>query len=155
MRTPFNHTTARSASSPRGASSDDARQGTILVICIICLVLLSLTAGVLIRASGLHRDHSRTLLPQSQAQWLAEAGIQLAAQQLESNPDWSGKTWTASPEQTGLDTPARIAITVSTGPQLNQPPARIATITVDLPPDSDQRVRVVHKVRFNAPTASQ
>jgi Tfp pilus assembly protein PilX len=135
---------------PPGA--DHHRRGTVLIICIVCVLLLSLTAGVLIRAAMLHRDQTRTLGPQSQAEWLAHAAAQVAADRLRADSAWKGETWTTSKEQTGLTEPARIAITVST--VSDRPESRIATITIDFPPDSPQRVRVVQSVEIETAAGS-
>ncbi len=129
------------------------RHGTVLVICAICVLLLSLTAGVLIRAAMLHRDHVRTLQPQSQAEWLADAGTHVAADRLLADPGWAGDTWTASSEDTGLDDAARIAVAVSTAS--DRPDIRVATVTVDFPPDSPQRVRVVQTVEISTASSNQ
>jgi|GEM_PF-967664 len=137
----------------RGRNGSKPRQGTVLVICILCLLLLSLTAGVLIRAAALHRDQTRTLAPQSQAEWLAHAATLLAADRLNAEPDWDGETWTASAEQTGLIDSARIAIKVTT--EASRPDNRVATVTVDFPPDSPQRVRVIQSAEMDSSADSQ
>lgn len=134
-------------------SSGHSRQGTVLIICIVCVLLLSLTAGVLVRAAMLHRDQTRTLAPQSQAEWLAHAAAQVAADRLKADSAWKGETWTVSAEETGLNEPARIAIAVSTNAEGTD--TRLAAITVDMPPDSPQRVRVTQSVEIDLQTGGQ
>ncbi len=129
------------------------RQGTVLIICVVCVLLLSLTAGVLVRAAMLHREQTRTLVPQSQAEWLAHAAAQLAADRLKADAAWKGETWAVSAEETGLNEPARIAIAVSN--KSDRPDARLASITVDMPPDSPQRVRVTQSVEIDIQTGGQ
>jgi Tfp pilus assembly protein PilX len=129
------------------------REGTVLIICVVCVLLLSLTAGVLMRAAMLHREQTRTLVPQSQAEWLAHAAAQLAADRLKADAAWKGETWTVPAEETGLNEPARIAIAVAN--KSDRPDARLASITVDMPPDSPQRVRVTRSVEINIQTGGQ
>ena len=117
------------------------------------MLLLGLTAGVLICAVMLHRDQIRTLEPQSQAEWLADAAAQVAADRLKADSTWKGDTWTAPSEQTGLSESARIAISVSS--EADRPAAQVATITVEFPPDSPQRVRVVQSIEIEMPASPQ
>ncbi|MBI1310186.1 hypothetical protein GC176_02680 [bacterium] len=129
------------------------RQGTVLIICVVCLLLLSLTAGVLIRAAMLHRNQTRLLLPQAQAEWLAEAAAQVAAARLQENAAWSGDTWTISMDQTGLDESARIAIQIAADTDVAT--RRVAQITIDSPPDAPHRAHIERAVVIDVSSSSQ
>jgi hypothetical protein len=127
------------------------RRGSILIIFLVCLLLLSLTVGVLVRATLLHRDHIRTALPQLQAEWMAHSAAELAATRLQADPGWSGDTWTIAPDELSSDEAA--AVSVSVVPVPDDPQRRTLQITVDYPPDSPQRVRVQHTLLIDIPSA--
>lgn len=127
-----------------GFTASHPRRATVLVICIVCLLLLSMTVGVLIRAAVLHRNQTRTMLPQVQAEWLAHSAAEVAADRLQTEPGWTGDTWTVPADELGGDTAAQITIQVTSDADVAS--QRSAQITVDYPPDVPQRVRVEHVV---------
>jgi Tfp pilus assembly protein PilX len=125
------------------------RRGTVLILMLVCLLLLTMTTGVLIRAALLNREHSRTALPQSQANWLAHAAAEAATVQLQADTNWAGATWTVAAEESGGTDPARVTAVVTQ--PADQPTSRLVSITVDYPPDVPQRVHLEQQIRVDLP----
>ncbi len=119
------------------------------MLMLVCLLLLTMTTGVLIRASLLSREHSRTALPQSQANWLAHAAAEAASTQLKADASWSGNTWTIAAEELGGSDFARVTAVVTQ--PADRPTSRLVAITVDYPPDTPHRVHIEQQIRVDLP----
>lgn len=134
----------------RGSANKASRRGAVLMLILVCLLLLTMTTGVLLRAAMLHREHTHTALPQSQARWLAHAAAEAATVQLKGDASWSGESWTVSAEELGGSDAARLTVAVSQAP--GRPGSRLVAITVDYPPDDPHRAHVEQQLRFDLPT---
>ena len=69
------------------------RNGAVLVVALICLLLLSVLAASLTRTVLLQREQVIREEWQLQAEWLAEAAIDRAVVRMESTPDYEGEEW--------------------------------------------------------------
>lgn len=130
------------------------RRAAILVIAIVCLTLLSMTITVLVRGVAMNRDQSRRMLHQVQAEWLAHAAAQSAADQLRRNRQWEGARWTID-----LQPPSELTAAVQVdlqpveaGPdRAAVPDRRQAFIQVDCPPAAANRVRAEQLIVIEIP----
>ena len=134
----------------RGSANRASRRGAVLMLILVCLLLLTMTTGVLLRAALLHREHSHTALPQSQARWLAHAAAEAATVQLKDDPSWSGESWTISAEELAGSDAARLTVSVSQ--VVGRPDSRLVAITVDYPPDEPHRAHIGQQLRVDLPS---
>ena len=111
---------------------------------LLSLLLLTLTVGVLVRASLTQRNLVKGGLRRVQADWLVYSATARAAEQLKSDPDYTGETWNISAEAIGQPDPAVAEIEVSADPSAES--RRLVTITVNYPPDIPDRVLATRTV---------
>ena len=107
------------------------RNGTILGMVLVALLVVSLITGALIQAIVNHHRQSKRAEQRQQAEWLAEAAIQRTIRNLAITRDYSGDTW-------------QIPADVFAGGQ-----HQVATIRVESAPDVPNR-RVIHVTVLDA-----
>lgn len=129
----------RIRSSSRQKDHAARRRGTVLILFMLSLLLLSLTVGVLIRAAVTQRRLVRSDLSLVQADWLVHSAAMRAAQNLKTNPDYSGETWEIAADAIGQPDAAVAEIQVATDPASES--RRLVTITVNYPPGVPDRVQ--------------
>jgi len=88
------------------------RRGTILVIAMMCLLIMSMLSASLLRIALVERQHERSQGQHLQTHWLAESGLQLAALQLRQNPDYEGEVWEIAASELGGTSAGRVEIKV-------------------------------------------
>lgn len=120
------------------------RRGTVLIMFMLSLLLLSLTVGVLIRASLIQRNLVGGGERRVQADWIVHSAAARAAQQLKTNPEYSGETWNIPAEALGQPDAAVAEIEVTTDPAATS--RRLVNITVNYPPGVSDRVRASRTV---------
>jgi hypothetical protein len=105
------------------------RRGLTVVAVLVCLIVLVLVGGALLKLGlarrGLNRDFEHRL----QAEWLVESGISRALARIEAERGYKGETWSLSAPDLGLPAQAPQAIGQKTG----NPAAAIVTIAVSEP----------------------
>jgi len=69
------------------------RRATLLVAVLVCLLVSTSLAVLGIQRSLRHRRETQTLLLSRQAEWLLEAGMMRAIQQLRDSDNYQGETW--------------------------------------------------------------
>jgi type II secretory pathway pseudopilin PulG len=125
------------------------RRGLTAVAVLVCLIVIAIISGALLKVGIAHRDQVRSQEHKLQAEWLAQSGIDRALARLAAKPDYTGETWELA---TGdLDLPA--ASSPQTAPaavvviKVERPPgprgseARLIKVQADYPPDLPRRVR--------------
>ena len=153
--------------SPAGSAGNRSpgRRGTILVFGLMCLALVTaslLSATQLTLGAARFR---RTAETAATADWLAEAGLTLAAQRLRQNPQYTGETLELAPADSGLAEPARLTIRIEqpaaaepddAQPDDQQPDATRAVVEARYPADSATPVTAVVTGRLHAlPAAAE
>jgi hypothetical protein len=117
------------------------------VAVLVCLVVIMLISGVLLKIGVAHRDRVRAQERSLQAEWLAQAGIDRALARLSSSAGYAGETWVLSASDLGWpaaasndsDKTAVVRIMVETSPSgANQ---RLIKVQADFPPDPPHRAR--------------
>jgi Tfp pilus assembly protein PilX len=126
---------------------DRPRRGMVAVAVLLCLLVLALIAGALLRNGTAQRDELRALERRLQAEWLAEAGLRRAVARLEAEPGYSGETWNIEARELGAADAATVAIAVEPSP----PDARSRTIRVraDYPRDPPRRARCSRQITIS------
>lgn len=119
---------------------------------MICLLVLGLIAGVLVKLGVAYRDQVRTEERRLQAEWLAEAGVDRALARLAADAGYAGESWEIPADALGLTAPktsekgpaAVVAIEVER--PNDQDGGVIVRARADYPPDPPRRVRVSREV---------
>lgn len=129
------------------------RIGSIFPIFLISLVLVSATGAALVRTTLTQRSLVRSEDLRLQADWLVHSASARAAAKLSADAAYKGETWKVSADQLGQANAASIEITVSpingVRPDLSPEQNRRVDITVNYPPESEQRVRLTRQVFVN------
>jgi len=96
----------------RSVAESDARRGSVLVIVLVSLLVASMLGVGLIKTVLIHQRQMRVLNGQQQGFWLAEAGLQRAARQLATTPEYEGETWDVAEDVLGSSRTAKVTIEV-------------------------------------------
>lgn len=117
------------------------RKGLALMPALVCLVVVTLIVGVLLRQGAHQRKAVRKEERQAQADWLMESGLARGISQLSAEPDYQGETWSL-PRGTLPEGPAEVRISVETIDQ--QPNKKRLRVVADYPSGdaTEGRVRV-------------
>jgi hypothetical protein len=131
-------------------TANTRRRGTILILFMLSLLLLSLTVGVMIRSTVIQRSLVRGDLQRVQAEWLVHSAAARAASQLQISTDYTGEQWSVPAEALNQHDAALASIQVATDPESET--RRLVTITVNYPPEGTDRVRASRTVPVTVPT---
>jgi hypothetical protein len=111
------------------------------VAVLVCLIVITLISGALLKVGIAHRDQVRGQVGRLQAEWLAQSGIDRALARLSADPDYRGETWKLAPRD--LD--------VSETPATDRGPAAIVLIKVEKPTSTSGGARRLIKVQADFP----
>jgi len=119
------------------------RRGTILVIALTTLLVVTLVAGAVLRGYLQSYRQLRREQDQLQAQWLADSALDRAASRLGADPKYAGETWKVElPSSTGDVTLGNVTITVESEP--DQPESRRIAVAARFP-DEDYRRTIAER----------
>jgi hypothetical protein len=134
-------------------TTSNSRRGMTTIAVLVCLLIITLISGALLKVGLAQRDLSRDRERRLQAEWLAESGADRAIARLTLDRAYTGETWAITANELGL--PERTAPSESTGPADRS--GAIVTIAVepiagkanrrrirvqaDYPPDPPRRSR--------------
>lgn len=76
-----------------GRRNKPQRRGVMVVLVLSCLLLVMALLATMVKSTLMHRSQLRTEKHARQAQLMVEAGLVRAIQELQSNPDYQGETW--------------------------------------------------------------
>ena len=88
------------------------RRGLAIFPAFICLVLVTLMSGVLLKLAASHRALTRSEQRKAQADWLVESGVSRAAARLATNSAYPGETWEIPANEMAGGSAAIVRITV-------------------------------------------
>ena len=115
------------------------RRGVALLTAIVCLAVIAVICGSLIRVVHAQRQQTRLEERKLQAEWLAESGLERAAAKLADSQDYSGETWQiAAPEFAGR---GGASVTITVEKVTDQPANRLVRVQANYPVDSAGRAR--------------
>jgi hypothetical protein len=132
-------------------SVPDPRRGSITVVVLVCLVVIILICGALLRVSLAERKLVRSEEDRLQAEWLVEAGLERGAARLTDNASYTGESWKLSAEDLGGPDPGLVTIVVETSPE--QPGQRALSVRAEYPAGSSRAVRQSKRLALK-PSAS-
>jgi Tfp pilus assembly protein PilV len=118
-------------------------RGMTVVAVLVCLIIVTLISGAVLKVGLAQRDLARSFERRLQAEWLAESGVERALARLAGDRDYTGETWTVS----ALDLGQNAAVTA--GADKPDSAAAVITIAVERVPANSSRRRV--KVQADYP----
>ncbi|HVX11350.1 MAG TPA: hypothetical protein VHC22_09235 [Pirellulales bacterium] len=126
------------------------RRGVVLIMALVCLVLVTVLGGTLLRWAAMEHKFLRAKEDESQARWLAEASLERAAARLTDDADYRGETWDIAASELPLPQPARVRLVVKSldGPDRR----RSIEVDVEYPFESVTPARVHKEVVFALPS---
>ena len=107
------------------------RRGAIMVGAMICLLLISLLLGSLLKVALAHRRQVRTEQYRLQAQWLAESAMERSVNRLTADGDYSGEEWNIAAKE--LDGRHAGSVKISVQKSAKRPMQRIVTVEAIYP----------------------
>ncbi len=123
------------------------RRGTVLVIFMVSLAMLSLTAAAMLRVTLLQRSMVQSNELRIQSEWLFQSAVARASSQLKSNAEYAGEEWKITALSLGQTSGAVANISVDTvDGKTNE---RRVAITVLYPPDDALRATVFRSVTIS------
>jgi hypothetical protein len=115
------------------------RRGALMIVVLVCLMVLVMLVGALLRRSMFERNQVRDEERRAQAEWLAESGVSLAAARLALDSSYRGETWDVAAQACGGHWPARVSIAVEN--VKDQPDRRSVKVRADYPVEQPLRAR--------------
>ena len=107
------------------------RRGAVLIGVMVCLLLVSMLLGSLLRLAVTQRRQVRTEQDLLQAQWLAESAMERAASRLAADAGYSGESWNIAADEFGGRHSGLVKISVRK--QDDPPNERLVTIEATYP----------------------
>lgn len=120
------------------------RRGMLAVVVLICLIVLTLIAGTLLRAGAAHREEIRARERRLQAEWLAEAGVRRAIARLAADANYTGETWNIDARE--LDSPDAATVAITIERPAGDAKRRTIRARADYPRDPPRRARFTKQV---------
>lgn len=117
------------------------RRGSVSVVVLVCLVLVTAIAGALLRVGLAERARLAGEERRLQAGWLAESALERAAARLAaSRGEYRGETWDLSSDELGGPVPGRVSIAIE--PVDKDSRRRRIRVQADYPREATLRARV-------------
>lgn len=124
-----------------------ARHGTILVIFMVSLAMLSLTAAAMVRVTLLQRSMVRNNELRIQSEWLFQSAVARASSELKADAEYDGEEWKITAESLSQTSDALAQISVE--PIDGKTNERRVAITINYPPSDAQRATVSRSVTIS------
>jgi hypothetical protein len=118
------------------------RRGLAIIPALVCLLLVTLLSGLLLRQVTTRRATARSEERRMQAEWLAESGLARASARMAAEHGYRGETWEVAPEALGGGAGV-VRITVDAGDREGRS-ARdrfLIRVEADYPRDDVRRAR--------------
>jgi hypothetical protein len=127
--------------------SRSPRRGLAAVAVLICLLIVTMIGGALLKVGVAQRDQSRAAERALQAEWLAQSGINRALARLAASPEYRGEAWEIKPgelrpgEPAGPERGAAALVTITVERPGGSADQRLVKVRADVPPDPTRRAR--------------
>ena len=130
------------------ARRTEPRRGAILAAVLVCILVILLVGGALVKSLTLQHRQSRIEQEQLQAMWLAQSALSRAIAEIDLDPNYTGSTWTVE-----LDGPegARVGV-AEIAVELGDGPATHGRITIAARWPNEPVHRIVHRKQFTIQT---
>jgi type II secretory pathway component PulK len=123
------------------------RRGLTSVVVLICLLVITMISGALLKVGVAQREQTRAQERALQAEWLAQAGVERALARLAAKPDYGGETWELAaadlrPSESGRAEQGPTArVVISAQHPTGSSGRRLVKVQADVPADSALRAR--------------
>jgi type II secretory pathway component PulK len=117
---------------------------------LVSLVLVAVLTGTLVRWAAMEHKLIRVEENESQARWLAEAGIERAAVNLVADAGYSGETWDLDATQLPSREKAQVRLKIT--PVENQERARTIEVDVEYGLAGKTPIRLHKEVIYQFPS---
>jgi hypothetical protein len=119
------------------------------VAVLVCLVVVTLVSGVLLKVGLAHRDQVRSQEHRLQAEWLAQSGLERALARLAADRGYEGETWKLTHHDLGLGgnsggeqgPSAVVTVKVERAGSPGASEQQLIKVQADYPPELPQRSR--------------
>ena len=133
----------------RARETRSNRRGLTAVAVLVCLVVVTLVSGVLLKVGLAHRDQVRSQEHRLQAEWLAQSGLDRALARLAADRGYAGETWKLTHHDLGLGgspggeqgPAAVVTIKVERAGSPGASEQKLIKVQADYPPDLPHRAR--------------
>ncbi len=133
----------------RACCARPSRRGLTAVAVLVCLLIVTMISGALLKIGAGHRDFVRGQERKLQAEWLAQSGIDRALARLAAQPDYPGETWKLAARDLNLSEldptsngpAALVHIAVERPKDVGTAQRRLIKVRADYPPDAPRRAR--------------
>jgi type II secretory pathway pseudopilin PulG len=92
----------------------EPRSGLVLITVLVCLVIVCGVATAALRVAILAVGQTRVDERASQAEWLAEAGLEWSRAKLKGDSAWTGETWRVSAAALSQPSGGEVVATIAT-----------------------------------------
>jgi hypothetical protein len=116
----------------------------VLLVVIVCLTVAMVLGALVVKMAALERLAGDAQLRSTQAEWLAESGIERAAARLAANPEYAGETWSIPPAALAEGGLVRIVVAPSPG----EPGRRVVRVEAEYPNDPQYHCRCGKRVEI-------
>ena len=124
------------------------RPAAAMVAVLVCLLVIMLMSGTLVRGMLLYGRQAKTESLQLQALWLAESAAALGVEQLRADPEYPGQTWRVTVDENS----GSIGIAEIHVERVDQQPRqRFLRIKSTYPDEPIQRIVLEHKITVTLP----
>lgn len=127
----------------------EARRGAVLIAALVCVAVAAVVFMSALKMASAQRHRMETELWELQAAWLAESGLERAAERLAAKPDFAGETWNIPAEQLGGSYAAVVRIRVES--VRDQPKSRLVRVEADYPDHPQDRARESREAILRVP----
>ena len=124
---------------PTALGFSSFRRGAVLVAVMVCLTVITILCGTLLKLSLAEQKQVRLDECRLQAEWLAESGLERAAARLATAGDYAGETWELRAAELGVSGAATVRISVDRKGDTPRP--RSVTVHVEYNREGQQTVR--------------
>lgn len=125
------------------------RRGSILIIALVCLVLISLLLATLLKTAVQQRQQLRYEEQHLQAVWLSESGVERAASRLAADRAYAGETWHIPAAELHGPSAAEVKINVMRAD--NMPNRRTVAVEAVYPSGAIPFSKQTKQVNFDLP----
>jgi type II secretory pathway component PulK len=123
------------------------RRGITTVVVLICLLVITLISGVLLRVGVAYRETVRAQERRLQAEWLAQSGLDRALFRLAASAGYTGETWQLAPADLAFGAAADggkesgAVVRIKVEPSGSSSNIKLIKVEADYPPDPPRRAR--------------
>jgi hypothetical protein len=123
------------------------KRGAILIAVLVALTIASIILGSLLKIVAAERSALRRQQIGRQADYLAEAGLELALVRLQRDATYAGEIWQVSADE--LDAPDAATVVIQVAAVAGQPQARRVQSTAHFAPGAARQARESRQRQIN------